>query len=85
MDEALVWHAVHSRHVWDAVRDHARWHTIPLVIAEHPEQRRALELGLFWRAGHPRVLLAAAGVLAVRRRAPARSRWPRPCPTSAST
>ena len=64
---ALVWHAVHSRHLWDAIRDQGRWHTIPLVIARHAEQRRALELGVFWRAGHPRVLLAAAGVLASRR------------------
>jgi GT2 family glycosyltransferase len=67
VDDACVWHAVHSRHVWQAVRDHAKWHTIPLVVAEHPQQREALELGLFWRAGHPRVLLAAAGVLGFRR------------------
>jgi len=66
VDAARVWHAVHSRHVWAAVRDQSRWHTIPLVIATHPEQRRALELGLFWRAGHPRVLLSAAGLLAAR-------------------
>ena len=64
LDRALVWHAVHSRHLWEAVRDAGRWHTIPLVLATHPQQRAALELGLFWRAGHPRVLLAAAGVLA---------------------
>jgi hypothetical protein len=63
-----VWHAVHSRHVWQAVRDHAKWHTIPLVVAEHPQQRKALELGLFWRAGHSRVLLAAAGALSFRKR-----------------
>ena len=61
-----VWHAVHSRHLWDAIRDQGRWHTIPLVIARHAEQRRALEFGVFWRAGHPRVLLAAAGLLASR-------------------
>jgi len=67
VDEARVWHAVHSRHLWDAVRDQARWQTIPLVIASHTAQRRRLELGLFWRAGHPRVLLAAAGLLASRR------------------
>jgi GT2 family glycosyltransferase len=67
--DALVWHAVHSQHVWQAIRDHARWHSIPLVIAKHPEQRRELELGLFWRAGHTRVVLAAAGLL-VRRRHP---------------
>ena len=59
---ASVWHAVHTRHVWDAVRDARRWHTIPLVIARHPEQRGELELGLFWRGGHPRVLVALAGV-----------------------
>lgn len=67
VDAALVWHAVHSRHLWEAVRDQGRWHTIPLVIARHGEQRRALELGVFWRAGHPRVLLAAAGLAAARR------------------
>ena len=59
--DALVWHAVHARHLWDALRDARRWHTIPLVIARHPEQRAELERGLFWRAGHPRVLLALAG------------------------
>jgi GT2 family glycosyltransferase len=59
--DALVWHAVHARHVWDAVRDARRWHTIPLVVARHPQQRGELELGLFWRAGHPRVLTALAG------------------------
>jgi GT2 family glycosyltransferase len=59
---AGVWHAVHARHLWDAVRDARRWHTIPLVIGRHPEQREQLELGLFWRAGHSRVLAALAGV-----------------------
>lgn len=67
--EARVWHAVHSQHVWQAVRDHARWHSIPLVIAEHPEQRGELELGLFWRAGHTRIVLALAGLL-MRRKHP---------------
>ncbi len=67
VDDARVWHAVHSRHVWQAVRDEARWHTIPLVIARHPRQREALELGVFWKAGHPRVLLAAAGLVALAR------------------
>ncbi len=67
--EARVWHAVHSQHVWQAVRDHARWHSIPLVIKEHPAQRRELELNLFWRAGHTRVVLALGGLL-VRRRHP---------------
>jgi GT2 family glycosyltransferase len=69
VDDARVWHAVHSQHVWEAVRDHGRWHSIPLVVAEHPAQRQALEFGLFWRAGHSRVLLAAAGFL-IRRRHP---------------
>jgi GT2 family glycosyltransferase len=65
--DALVSHAVHSRHLWDAVRSHSRWDTIALVIAEHPAQRRALEFGLFWRRSHPRVLLAAFGAVAFRR------------------
>jgi len=70
VDSARVWHAVHSRHVWQAVRDQGRWGTIPLVIASHAEQRRALEARLFWRAGHPRVLLALAGLVAYRRAGP---------------
>lgn len=70
VDDARIWHAVHSRHIWDALRDQGRWQTIPLVIAAHAEQRRNLEVGLFWRAGHPRVLLAAAGLLASRRGGP---------------
>jgi GT2 family glycosyltransferase len=69
VDSARVWHAVHSRHLWDALRDQGRWHTIPLVVARHPEQRDVLELGVFWRAGHPRVLLAAAGLAVARRHA----------------
>ena len=70
VDSARVWHAVHSRHVWEAVRDQGRWGTIPLVIASHAGQRRALEARLFWRAGHPRVLLAVAGLLTCRRAGP---------------
>lgn len=68
VEAACVRHAVHSRHLWDGIRDVGRWHTIPLVVARHPEQRRALELGLFWRAGHPRILAALAGVGVARRR-----------------
>jgi GT2 family glycosyltransferase len=67
VEDACVWHAVHSRHIWDAVRDHARWHTIPLVVAEHPSQRQALELRLFWRARHARVVVAALGLPWLRR------------------
>ena len=70
VEAARVWHAVHSRHVWDAVRDQRRWHTIPLLIATHREQRRALELGVFWRPAHPRVLLAVAGMLGALRGRP---------------
>ena len=69
VDGACVRHAVHSQHLWQAVRDHRRWHSIALVIAEHPAQRKELELGLFWRKGHSRVLLAATGLL-IRRRHP---------------
>ena len=67
VDEARVWHAVHSRHVWQAVREQGRWHTIPLVLANHPKQREVLELGVFWREGDLRVLLAVAGLVAAAR------------------
>jgi GT2 family glycosyltransferase len=67
VDGARVWHAVHSRHVWDAIRGEARWRTIPLVLAEHPSQRRELTLRLFWRPAHARVFFAALGLLRLRR------------------
>jgi GT2 family glycosyltransferase len=68
VDAALVWHAVHSQHLWSALRDAGRWQTIPLILARHPEQRKVLERGLFWKPGPSRALLALLGILTLRKR-----------------
>jgi GT2 family glycosyltransferase len=57
--DAVVRHAVHSRHLAKALRDTRRWRSVPRVLARHPIQRRALEAGLFGRRAHWAVLLAA--------------------------
>lgn len=67
-EDALVWHAVHSRHLPAALREAAAWETAPLVFRRHPRQRRSIYAGLFLWPAHARVLAAAAGVLLARRR-----------------
>lgn len=57
--DAVVRHAVHSRHLGKALRDTRRWRSVPRVLARHPVQRRALQAGLFGRRAHWAVLVAA--------------------------
>lgn len=65
--DAVVRHAVHTRHLRRALRDTRRWRSVPAVVARHPEQRRALHHGLFGRRAHALLLLAALA-LPLRRR-----------------
>ena len=65
--EALVWHAVFPRHVPQAIAETWRWRHVPALLARHPEQRRLLRYGFFWKETHARLALAAAGVAASRR------------------
>ena len=65
--DAVVHHAVHSRHLGRALRDTRRWRSVPLVLARHPQQRQALQAGLFGRRAHWTLLLAALA-LPLRRR-----------------
>jgi GT2 family glycosyltransferase len=67
-EQALVWHAVHSRHLPAAMREAAAWETMPLVFRRHPTHRRALHAGVFLWPSHGRLVLAAAGALSARRR-----------------
>lgn len=60
--EALVRHAVHSRHLPRALRDTRRWRSVPPLLVRHPDQRRALQARLFGRRAHWALLLAAAAV-----------------------
>jgi GT2 family glycosyltransferase len=61
-ETALVHHAVHQRHAWQAVRDAHRWQTIAYLLERYPEQRRELHHKIFWKPRHERFLLAAAGI-----------------------
>ena len=65
--EAVVWHAVHPRHLPAALRETLRWGANPRLLGRHPGLRRLLPLGFFWKGSHPRVLLFLAGLIAVRR------------------
>jgi len=65
-DRAVVWHAVHPRHAWDAVRDARRWSTIASLVERYPEQRDALHRRIFWKPQHERFLVAAGGLLSRR-------------------
>jgi len=61
--EALVWHAVIARPLPAALREAVRWPSQPLLLKRHPEYRRHLYRGFFWRRSHALVTLALAGAL----------------------
>jgi GT2 family glycosyltransferase len=66
--DALVWHAVHSRNLLDAMREAARWDGMALVFARHPEQRRRIYARVFWKRSHALAILALGGALLISRR-----------------
>jgi GT2 family glycosyltransferase len=66
--DALVYHAVNSRTVRQAVREAAKRNSLPMVFARHPGQRKRLYMGFFVKRSHAKFLLAALGVAAFRRR-----------------
>lgn len=72
-DNALVYHDVRPSDFVAAAREALRWSDIPRVIRRHPDMRGRLLYGrFFWRAAHPRAIVAAAGIaLALARRRPA--------------
>jgi GT2 family glycosyltransferase len=67
VDDALVWHAVMHRSLSRALQDARRWSEMSGVVAKHPELRKALYLGVFWRKSHAALLLALAGLPLARR------------------
>jgi GT2 family glycosyltransferase len=67
VDDAVVWHAVHSRNLPGALRDAVRRGSRPAIVARHRELRGALWHGVFTDRDHARLLLAVAGMLAFRR------------------
>jgi len=62
-DRAVVWHAVLARPFPVALAEAARWPSLPLVIARHPEQRRAIYMRHFWKRSHALLALAFAGAV----------------------
>ncbi len=66
--DALVWHAVNPRSPRRALAEALARDAIPAVVARHPGQRQALYLRLFARHAHGRLVLAALGAIAFRRR-----------------
>jgi GT2 family glycosyltransferase len=70
--DALVYHDVRPSDFGAAARELFRWVDLPHVIALHPDRRDLLHRRYFWRAAHPPVLLAMAGMAgALLRRNPA--------------
>jgi GT2 family glycosyltransferase len=71
--EAIVWHAVHTPGIGDALRDAWRWRFMARLVRRHPQLRRRLVLGVFWKRSHALFGLAGLGVIVALAR---RSRWP---------
>jgi len=68
-DEALVLHDVKPSSVRAAAKEAWRWTGIPRVVRLHPDSRRFLYGGLFWKPAHPFAIAALAGAaLGVRSR-----------------
>lgn len=61
--EVLTYHAVHTPPLWRKLRDVRRWRDGPATIKRHPQLRRALPLGIFWKPTHAWLPLAAVGVV----------------------
>ena len=66
--QALVYHAASRIGLLAQLRDAWRWHRVAYVVRRHPELRRSLTLGVFWRPAHALFLLAICGLVLARRR-----------------
>lgn len=60
---ALVYHDVRPSVFAEAARETLRWADTPRLFRSHPEARERLHRRVFWKPSHPKVLLAAAGLL----------------------
>jgi GT2 family glycosyltransferase len=68
-DEVLVWHAVHSRTLPEAIREGTTRNAIPMVVARHPSLRSALVARVFLLQSHALLAVGLGGLaLAGRRR-----------------
>jgi GT2 family glycosyltransferase len=64
---ALNWHAVHEPGAWRLIRATQKWRLVVRNVARHPQLRASLHHRIFWKPSHERLLLAAAGLLLLRR------------------
>jgi GT2 family glycosyltransferase len=67
VESAVVHHAVLPRRLGRALSDAIRRSNIHVVVARHPQQRAALDMGLFTKRRHAWVLLGFAGLAFARR------------------
>jgi hypothetical protein len=66
--DAVVFHAVEAGSLMGKLRTIPRWQGLALVAKRHPEVRRHIFLGVFWRPSHAALPLAIGGLVAARRR-----------------
>lgn len=69
--DALVYHAIEAYLLPEAVKLNLKWRHLAFVIKRHPELRKHLPHGIFWRRSHRDVLLALAGAAVAARFPPA--------------
>ncbi|MGH2760938.1 MAG: glycosyltransferase [Actinomycetota bacterium] len=60
---ALVYHDVRPSRFVDAAKESFRWTGAPRFFRLHPDGRAQLHRGIFWKPSHPKVILAAVGLL----------------------
>ncbi|WP_354698163.1 hypothetical protein DSM112329_03828 [Paraconexibacter sp. AEG42_29] len=65
--DVLTHHAVEAGSLRGKLRTIPRWRGLALVVRRHPEVREHLKLGVFWRASHPLLPVAALGLAGARR------------------
>lgn len=63
--DAVVWHAVHPGSLRTALRERRRVGEVARLVHRHPELRRQVWEGPFWKPEHRELLMAAVGVAAV--------------------
>lgn len=69
--DALVYHAVETYTLPDAVRLNLKWQHLAFVVKRHPELRRHFTNHIFWRRSHRDVALLLLGALLASRFLPA--------------
>ena len=67
-EEVLVRHAVHTRTLPQAMREGYSRSALPVVVARHPQMRRALHFRVFLLMSHALLVLGFAGLVLGRRR-----------------